>query len=661
MDKVFSSIDNLLEETLKVVSMGIISKDECRAIMKKREQLEIKITGRNTGKYDYLNYIKYELELDRMFHQRAKLQGIEFDHKLRSPLRHVLLLFSYAVRRFPKDESLWINYLNIRIKRTSKDGTGKTFAQALQHLPRSPRLWKLAASYEFETGKNIQSARNLIQAGIQFNQNDQTLWHYFFTMELVYISLLYNNIKDGLNILSKKDKEDEQSTIEINLDKLKRDEKLDTNNEQYITFGTEVLDGVALLKSNLIRGAIASLVYKNAIQQIKNDFDFRKQFYKIANKYLDVGQDELNPMGAGELIQKEIIDSLKQDFKDDQRVYLLLAKIELSKSSTNNNNINEGIKKSISILENGYQSIKNESFLFGFYQFVKKLWTQSISVKDSKGMSVLEPNFTKIFEYAIENQFISEKGYYEYIELLLEMGSIDKAFSVSESSTNKFKSSSKLWTQRINLYIKNQLILNNINNKSQQQQQSLDSIFEIAIKSVSSKDNENCNLFTEYFKYQSIYKLNNDFNKVTELFKKLIKQLDGNTVSQNQLKSFLLDYTFLNQPKDKLKLSYQLCFQYLPIEKDFYKKCILYEEQRIDRNVNDVRSLYERCFSHSKETETKDTELWLSYRDFELLTTGDVERANTIANRAKKSLLDPVVFITTINGTKTRTTTVKSK
>ncbi|KAF2074529.1 hypothetical protein CYY_004156 [Polysphondylium violaceum] len=655
MDKVFSSIDNLLDETLKVVSMGIINKEECRSIMKKREQLEIKITGRNTGKYDYLNYIKYELELDRMFHQRAKVQGIEFDHKLRSPLRHVLLLFSYAVKRFPKDESLWINFLNIRIKRTSKEGTGKTFAQALQHLPRSPRLWKLAASYEFETCKNIQSARNLIQAGIQFNQTDQTLWHYFFTMELVYISLLYNNIKDGLNILSGKKEQEESSTIDINLDKLKRDEKLDVN-EQYITFGTEVLDGVALMKSNLIRGAIASLVYKNAIQQIKNDFDFRKQFYKIANKYLDVGKDDSNPIGAGELVQKEIIDSLKQDFNNDERVYLLLAKIELSKSSTTSKLNVDGIKKSIAILENGYQSIMNESFLFCFYQFVRKLWSQSISIKDSKGITCLEPYFCKIFEFAIEKQFITEKGYYEYIELLVEMGSIEKAFKASESSTNKFKSSSKLWTQRVNLYIKNQYILANSNKTND----SLDSIFEKAIKSVNSKDSENANLFTEYFKYQSIYK-QQDFNKITELFKKLVKQLDGNTVSQNQLKSYLLDYTFLNQPKDKLKLSYQLCFQYLPIEKDFYKKCILYEEQRIDRNINDVRSLYERCFAHSKDTETKDTELWLNYRNFELLITGDVEKANTIANRAKKSLLDPVIFITTVNGSATSNNTVKSQ
>ncbi|EGC30237.1 hypothetical protein DICPUDRAFT_158038 [Dictyostelium purpureum] len=643
MDKVNYSIDQLLDETTKLVSMGIITKQECKDIMKKREYHEIKIYNRNAHKSDFLTYIKYELDLDKLFHERGKEKHIEFDFRLRSALRHAFILFGSATKKFPKDESLWISSLNIRMRRASKEGTGRLFSIALQNLPRSPRLWKLAATFEFEVNKNIQNARNLIQAGIQFNKTDHSLWHHFFLMELTYISLLYSDINylDEINKNQNSTKEDESTSIRLNLDNMRKEEKVEK--DELITFGKDILNAEKLKQSPLIRGQIAQIVYNKAINSIKDDFDFRKKFYIISSKFLNVGKDEQNPVGAGELLQKEIIKSLKQDFENSDKTYLFLASIE--QSNLQETIINK-VKSSTEILKQGLYVIKNEDYLFSTIDFIKKETILNIKLKDSSIVEDISKTILQFYKYSIENQFLKENGYYFYIELLLEIGLMEEAIKVSEESLNLFKNSPKLWKQRINLLIKNSVVLKLFENLNLSLDiNNVDKCFEMAIKHSSI---EKCllssNVILDYFKYQVAFKFEKDYNKIIELFKKLIRLSDGNNSVQTSLKNFILDYTFLNLPKDKLKPVYQLCFNYLPIEKEFYQKCILYQEDRIEKDFNDIRSLYEHCLS-IKTIETKDKDMWLNYRNFELKVTGDIQRANTIAVRGKKSLEDPLEFI----------------
>ncbi|KAN0050008.1 hypothetical protein ACTA71_003108 [Dictyostelium dimigraforme] len=645
MDKVNFSIDQLLEETTKLVSLGIISKQECKDIMKKREYHEIKIFNRNSHKSDFLTYIKYELELDRLFHKRGTVKNLEFDYRLRSALRHAIILFGSATKKFPRDEALWINALNIRMKRASKEGTGRLFSIALSNLPRSAKLWKLAATFEFEVNKNIQNARNLIQAGIQFNKTDKTLWHYFFLMELTYISLLYSDI----TFIDKIEEEEEKEAIKLNLDSLRKAEKIEK--DEFITFGKEILSADKLKQSPLIRGQIAQIVYRKAVKSsVGQDFDFRKNFYKIASKFLDIGKDSENPMGAGALLQKEILESLVADFPNNEKTYIFLASIEQSKSSEPS--LLKRLNNSTIILDQGLSVIKSESYLFNYIHFIRQIIVD-IKLKEKKLVENITEILMKAYKYSIENNILKESGYQYYIELLLELGKTNDAIKVSEESVKLFKNSNQLWNQRINLLIKNEMVVKLFDGLSSNNEYSnIDKCFEMAIKNCTTSSNStstsstsiSSNLFIEYFKYQVVFKFDKDYKKIVDLFELLLKQLDGNVKIQNTLKNFLLDYTFLNLPKDKLKPIYQLCFNYLPISKEFYQKCILYEEERIEKNVNDIRSLYEKCLS-IKEISSKDVDVWLNYRNFELKSAGDIERANTIATRGKKALIDPLPLL----------------
>ncbi|KYQ90655.1 U3 snoRNP protein [Tieghemostelium lacteum] len=642
MDKVYLNIDKILDETLKLVKIKVISQDECKKIMAKRKTLEIKLHGHN-GKPSYLKYIAYELELDQLFHKRARKLNMEFDVRVRSAIRNCLQIFNRALYKYPKDESLWLNYLNIRIKRASREGTGKAFAEALQHIPRSPKLWKLAASYEFEVNKDIQAARNLIQAGTQFNEEDRSLWIHFFNMELSYISLLYNNLDESQNKVQLKQEDEGDEKISMNLDKLKKENGIEGSDkplEGLITFGKEILNPAQLKNSALIRGQIASIIYKTAIKKKPHDFDFRKQFYKIAKNFWNVGKITQDEKGAGQLLQLEIMNSMKEDFKNDERIWFFIAKSQ----------VNSGLdlKEIIKTLNQGLESNLGDSYVQGYHRFLIKYLTGKLTVsKDSQSIDLVQKTLIKLFKDNVG--VLSEQSYQLYIDLLLESGLLKDAFKVTEEAVKRYPSSIALWSYRINLYLKDLFIIQ----QSSTTREQLEILLEEAIVSVQPRNPENSKIFLEYIKYHTQFKNTNpDLASVHNLLKKLFKLLDNNPHTQNQLKTYLIDYTFLNFPPEQLKLSYQFCFQYLPTTKELYQKCIMYEELNLrnsaNKNYQEIRTLYERCLVDENSAST-DAKLWFNYRNFELKITGDVSRSTVIANRAKKSLSDPIPFFSLIH------------
>ncbi|GAM18198.1 hypothetical protein SAMD00019534_013730, partial [Acytostelium subglobosum LB1] len=289
MDRVFFNVDQLLDDTLKIVRMGVLSKSECKEIMNKRQEFEQKMVRKAPKKHDYLQYIKFELDLDQTVHKKGREMNIDFDYRLRSPLRNAMILFARLVHKFPKDEALWISYLNVRLNRASNDGTGRVFSLALQHNPRSAKLWKLAAAFEFEINRNIKAARSLIQLGLHYCPADHSLWHHFFTMELSYVAVLLNRlstVEDADRVIN--------GTAANTQDSIELDSKLSgaAGKDNFIEFGEEIYNATTLRNSPALQGGIATIVFNNAIANFKNDFEFRKQFYKLVQQFINNGKLE---------------------------------------------------------------------------------------------------------------------------------------------------------------------------------------------------------------------------------------------------------------------------------------------------------------------------------------------------------------------------------
>ncbi|EFA84811.1 U3 snoRNP protein [Heterostelium album PN500] len=602
MDRVFTNVDALLEETLKIVSMGVISKAECKEIMKQRQNFEYKLAKKATKKDDFLKYIRYELTLDKMLHQRAREEGLEYDYRLRSPLRHAMILYSCAVHKFSKDESLWLSYLNLRVSRASKDGTTKVFALALQNLPRSATLWKLAAAFEFEVN------------------------------QLSYISILLNRV----SIIKEEEDDEEQEATQqkkssINIENLPAIS--DSDKDRFITFGQEMYNAATLKGSSILQGKIASIVFNTAIQKNSKDFEFRKQFYKIVQTFMASGKQNPTTIKEveriGKILQAEVIGSLKSDFSEkDKRLWTLLAKAELGEKTNvitkeNTATFKPLLQTAKQILNSGVDALANDDIIIAIYNLmIKQL--KRITIDNIEIINDIEQYILKTLENGINNDILGEDGYYIYVDYLTKLGMKKKALESTVKATTKHPRSVILWNQRMSL-LKRSNSLGDNNSKL------IDTCFEQAVN----------NLF--------IKKENNNENETTD-----------NTSSINCQQTFTLNYIDhkLNNSKltfkqiidlfkyslVELKEAYQLSLQFLPVSRDVLLKCIHYQQESAMPDLVEIRTLYERYFQ-IKEFACQDTKSWLDYRQFELDCAKNITNANLVANRARKSLKNPNDFI----------------
>lgn len=105
-------------------------------------------------------------------------------------VKRVHSIFDRVLYKHRGDIDLWLQYVAF----CKSEGSGRVlshvFSRALQAHPRCEEIWIEAASYEFSTNLNIDSARVLMQRAIRINQQCERLWHEYFRLELLYIQKL---------------------------------------------------------------------------------------------------------------------------------------------------------------------------------------------------------------------------------------------------------------------------------------------------------------------------------------------------------------------------------------------------------------------------------------------------------------------------------------
>ncbi len=101
--------------------------------------------------------------------------------------------------------------LHTPIRRSKSDvQLSHVLGRALQLHPRHVQFWIDAASWEFEVNGNSSAARVLLQRGIRFNPESQTLWKEYFRLEVLYCVKLQQRRK----ILSSNSLEEKSSRID---------------------------------------------------------------------------------------------------------------------------------------------------------------------------------------------------------------------------------------------------------------------------------------------------------------------------------------------------------------------------------------------------------------------------------------------------------------
>ncbi|KIM29138.1 hypothetical protein M408DRAFT_8499 [Serendipita vermifera MAFF 305830] len=184
MERVQYSLEASLPELKDLQANGIFSPMEIKEIIKRRTNYELQLIRRQPRKKDFLDYIEYEMALERLRH--TPLPHSLSSHSL---VQKQFSIFERATRKFKGDVRLWVQYIDVAKKEGAGNLVGRIVAKALKLHPSSIPLYILAAQHELDQSLP-SAARNLLQRGIRINNTSIDLWCEYVKMELGWCEFL---------------------------------------------------------------------------------------------------------------------------------------------------------------------------------------------------------------------------------------------------------------------------------------------------------------------------------------------------------------------------------------------------------------------------------------------------------------------------------------
>ncbi|KAK6589730.1 hypothetical protein RS030_169 [Cryptosporidium xiaoi] len=183
-DKVQRVLEDMVPELLDLGKRKVFTKDEIKEIIRNRRAYEYKISSRTPILKDYLEYLNYEYEIERIRHSRTR----ELRLKKRtigdySVIRLIHFIFKRALRKFPSDEKLWLQNIDFCLKSGSSKALQRNLIAALRNNPTKSIFWLLMSDRELQNG-NLKEARSSILLGLRVNKESLLLWRGFVQLEI---------------------------------------------------------------------------------------------------------------------------------------------------------------------------------------------------------------------------------------------------------------------------------------------------------------------------------------------------------------------------------------------------------------------------------------------------------------------------------------------
>ncbi|KZS98366.1 hypothetical protein SISNIDRAFT_404625 [Sistotremastrum niveocremeum HHB9708] len=179
----------MLAELKDFVEKGMFTKEETKAIVKKRTAYETTLIRRIPRKVDYIRYIEYEEALEKLRCKRVErldLPKTGPSISSYSITRRILWLHERAVKRFKSDVDLWVRYIRVAQRDGANGLAGRVCARALQMHPNEPGLYVIAAMHELDQ-MSAESARTILQRGLRINRESLLLWREYVKMEIGFV------------------------------------------------------------------------------------------------------------------------------------------------------------------------------------------------------------------------------------------------------------------------------------------------------------------------------------------------------------------------------------------------------------------------------------------------------------------------------------------
>jgi hypothetical protein len=268
-DTVRYLMEAMLPELVDLARKGYFTRDEVRAIARKREDFEYALKRRSPVKADFLRCAEYERALDALrLHRRAALlsrvsaelkaakgrlggkKEQEDDDQPQHPKmtkaearrqvnrlraerdalrrasvadhgarRRAHFAYERATRRFRRDASLWAAWLDYCRETRSGRRLSRVAAKALRAMPTEPGFWVAAAGWEFDGAGDPHAARALMQRGLRECRRDPSaaarMWESYAGMEVAYVRRMRARREVlGLRLPGDEDEDEEEAARE---------------------------------------------------------------------------------------------------------------------------------------------------------------------------------------------------------------------------------------------------------------------------------------------------------------------------------------------------------------------------------------------------------------------------------------------------------------
>uniref|UniRef100_A0A8V5H157 UTP6 protein n=1 Tax=Melopsittacus undulatus TaxID=13146 RepID=A0A8V5H157_MELUD len=174
-ERVEQRLEDRIPELEQLERVGLFTRKEVRAVLRKASALEYKIQRRALRKEDFITYIQYEVNLLELIKKRRARIGYSFkkDEIEHSILHRVHCLFRRATGK-------WKVSLLICIGRLKN-----AFLVMNSFVLPIAALWIMAAKWEMETRLSSESARHLFLRALRFHPECPKLYQEYFRMELM--------------------------------------------------------------------------------------------------------------------------------------------------------------------------------------------------------------------------------------------------------------------------------------------------------------------------------------------------------------------------------------------------------------------------------------------------------------------------------------------
>lgn len=268
-DLIQKLMEEMIPELDDLQAKGLFSPTEIKTIVKRRTDFEYRIKAKIPNLDDFLRYIQYEVNLERLrVKRKSKLASAQTPSASDvTSTRRVSFIFDRALRKFGDNVGLWEQYIEFCRRTGSSRALNKVFPKALALHPLCASLWIKHARWEFDDNQNAHGARTILQRALRVLPESEELWVYFFQMELQYIAKLRERKRVlGLLVLKPDQSEQEKANEEEesgDILKLSREEKdlLDEKDKSFLS------------------GALPLAIYRNAIAvpRLSKNFAFRLQ------------------------------------------------------------------------------------------------------------------------------------------------------------------------------------------------------------------------------------------------------------------------------------------------------------------------------------------------------------------------------------------------